>query len=85
LTANHQKKCYNRQKSKNTSTTTFTNPRGDFFLKKFRIEFICYAEGEIFTYDINTNTNYNSDAEEKAGKYGMLELAKVLKDEWEKI
>jgi hypothetical protein len=43
------------------------------------IEFICNAEGEIFTYDINTNTNYISDAEEKEGKYGMLELVKVLK------
>ncbi|WP_442593641.1 ATP-grasp domain-containing protein [Neobacillus sp. D3-1R] len=43
------------------------------------IEFIRNQDGEIFTYDINTNTNYNSDAEAKAGKYGMLELAKYLK------
>jgi hypothetical protein len=43
------------------------------------IEFIRNVEGDIFTYDINTNTNYNSDAEAKAGKYGMLELAKYLK------
>jgi len=43
------------------------------------IEFIRNAEGTIFTYDINTNTNYNSDAEEKAGKFGMLELAAFLK------
>lgn len=43
------------------------------------IEFIRNAEGTIFTYDINTNTNYNSDAEAKAGKYGMLELASFLK------
>lgn len=43
------------------------------------IEFIRNAEGDIFTYDINTNTNYNSDAEVKAGKYGMLELALFLK------
>ncbi|MEH7347722.1 ATP-grasp domain-containing protein [Gottfriedia acidiceleris] len=43
------------------------------------IEFIGNAEGTIFTYDINTNTNYNSDAEEKAGKFGMLELASFLK------
>ncbi|WP_423800823.1 ATP-grasp domain-containing protein [Neobacillus sp. SAB-20_R2A] len=43
------------------------------------IEFIRNADGEIFTYDINTNTNYNSDAEAKAGKYGMLELALFLK------
>ncbi|WP_223595536.1 ATP-grasp domain-containing protein [Neobacillus bataviensis] len=45
------------------------------------IEFIRNSTGEIFTYDINTNTNYNSDAEEKAGKFGMLELAKFLKHE----
>jgi hypothetical protein len=43
------------------------------------IEFIRNAEGDIFTYDINTNTNYNFDAEAKVGKYGMLELAKYLK------
>lgn len=45
------------------------------------IEFIRNAEGEIFTYDVNTNTNYNSDAEAAAGKYGMLELAKFLERE----
>ncbi len=38
-------------------------------------------KGEIFTYDVNTNTNYNADAEKIAGKFGMLELAKVLKEE----
>ncbi len=42
------------------------------------IEFIRNEKGEIFTYDVNTNTNYNSDAEKAAGKYGMLELAKFL-------
>ena len=42
------------------------------------IEFIRNQDGLIYTYDVNTNTNYNSDAEEKAGKYGMLELAKFL-------
>ncbi|ASK61507.1 alpha-L-glutamate ligase [Virgibacillus phasianinus] len=42
------------------------------------IEFIYDQNGEIFTYDINTNTNYNSDAEAQADKYGMLELAKYL-------
>lgn len=49
------------------------------------IEFIRNEAGEIFTYDINTNTNYNSDAEAKAGKYGMLELAKFLKNELHKL
>lgn len=48
------------------------------------IEFICNSDGEIYTYDINTNTNYNPEAEKKAEKYGMLELAKVLKNELEK-
>lgn len=42
------------------------------------IEFIHGNDGEIYTYDVNTNTNYNADAEEKANKYGMLELAKFL-------
>ncbi|WP_430791236.1 ATP-grasp domain-containing protein [Virgibacillus flavescens] len=42
------------------------------------IEFIYDQNGDIFTYDVNTNTNYNSDAESQADKYGMLELAKYL-------
>ncbi|WP_018923462.1 ATP-grasp domain-containing protein [Salsuginibacillus kocurii] len=42
------------------------------------IEFIRNAAGEVFTYDINTNTNYNPEAEAKAGTYGMLELAQYL-------
>lgn len=48
------------------------------------IEFIKNADGDIYTYDINTNTNYNSEAEKTADKYGMLELAKFLKAELEK-
>ena len=42
------------------------------------IEFITDKNGEIYTYDVNTNTNYNSDAEEAAGQYAMLEMAKYL-------
>lgn len=49
------------------------------------IEFIKNADGDIYTYDINTNTNYNSEAEKRADKYGMLELAKFLKAELEKL
>jgi hypothetical protein len=45
------------------------------------IEFIRNSAGQIFTYDVNTNTNYNSDAEAAAGKFGMLELAKFLGEE----
>lgn len=42
------------------------------------IECIRDQEGNLYTYDINTNTNYNSEAEEKAGVFGMLEVAKYL-------
>ena len=42
------------------------------------IECIRDKEGNLYSYDINTNTNYNSEAEEKAGVYGMLEVAKYL-------
>lgn len=42
------------------------------------IEFIEDEDGTIYTYDINTNTNYNSDAESAYGTYGMLEVAKFL-------
>jgi hypothetical protein len=52
-------------------------------IKVAGIEFIRNEQGEIFTYDVNTNTNYNADAEKIAGKYGMLELANVLKAELE--
>ncbi|MGG1572944.1 ATP-grasp domain-containing protein [Fictibacillus sp. NRS-1165] len=49
------------------------------------IEFIKDKDGTIFTYDINTNTNYNSDAEAAAGKYGMLELARFLRQELDSL
>ncbi|MDQ0273257.1 ATP-grasp domain-containing protein [Cytobacillus purgationiresistens] len=42
------------------------------------IEFISNQQGDIYTYDVNTNTNYNAEAEDKARKFGMLELAKFL-------
>jgi len=49
------------------------------------IEFITDKEGHVFTYDVNTNTNYNSDAEAKEGTFAMLELAKHLGKELEQI
>lgn len=49
------------------------------------IEFIRNASGEIFTYDVNTNTNYNADAEKVAGKFGMLQLAKLLGKELDNV
>ncbi|PYZ96159.1 alpha-L-glutamate ligase [Alteribacter lacisalsi] len=43
------------------------------------IEFIEDANGTVYTYDVNTNTNYNPKAEAAAGVYGMKELAAYLK------
>jgi hypothetical protein len=42
------------------------------------IEFIRRADGAIVTYDVNTNTNYNAQAEAVAQRYGMRELARFL-------
>jgi hypothetical protein len=53
-------------------------------IKVAGIEFIRDTNGDIYTYDVNTNTNYNADAEKLAGHYNMLQLAKTLKAELEK-
>ena len=45
------------------------------------IEFITDRSGEIYTYDVNTNTNYNPDAERDAGIHGMQAIAAYLGDE----
>jgi hypothetical protein len=45
------------------------------------IEFIIDREGELYTYDVNTNTNYNPAAEAAAGKYGMRAIAAFLERE----
>ena len=45
------------------------------------IEFITDRSGEIHTYDVNTNTNYNPDAEREAGIFGMRAIAAYLGDE----
>jgi hypothetical protein len=42
------------------------------------IEFITDADGAVYTYDVNTNTNYNPDAEMRAGRSGMDTLARYL-------
>lgn len=34
------------------------------------VEFITDAEGRSFAYDVNTNTNYNAEAERRAGRSG---------------
>ena len=45
------------------------------------IEYIIDKNGEIFTYDVNTNTNYNSEAEKNFKITGMKSIAKFLKEE----
>jgi hypothetical protein len=42
------------------------------------VEFITDAAGEMYTYDVNTNTNYNSAAEARAGVSGMRSIAAFL-------
>ena len=42
------------------------------------IEFISDGAGTAYTYDINTNTNYNPDAEDRAGRSAMGALARFL-------
>ena len=49
------------------------------------IEFIADAAGELYTYDVNTNTNYSSAAEAEAGLYGMRAIARYLGDELKKL
>ena len=49
------------------------------------IEYMTDTQGAHYTYDVNTNTNYNSVAEKKAGVFGMKQIALFLKDELQKI
>jgi hypothetical protein len=41
-------------------------------------EFIEDRDGRCYTYDVNTNTNYNRDAERRAGVSAMARLARHL-------
>ena len=49
------------------------------------LEFVRDASGQAFTYDINTNTNYNAAAEARVGVSGMDRLALFLGGELEKL
>ncbi len=44
------------------------------------IEFVVRPNGERVVYDVNTNTNYNAEAEHAAGKSGMGAIADYLGD-----
>ena len=49
------------------------------------IEFILDKNGELYTYDINTNTSYNSTAETEAGVSGMRRIAEYLGEQLEEV
>jgi hypothetical protein len=49
------------------------------------IEFIADSAGVLYTYDVNTNTNYNPDAEARAGRSGMDALAGYLGSELDRL
>lgn len=49
------------------------------------VEFIHDARGDAYIYDINTNTNYNPEAEKKAGRFALPVLADFLEEELAKI
>jgi hypothetical protein len=49
------------------------------------VEFITDERGQLYTYDINTNTNYNSAAEERAGQYAMPAVAAFLGQELRRL
>jgi len=48
-------------------------------------EFIVDAEGRAYTYDLNTNTNYNGEAERLAGVSNMGRLADYMIAELQRI
>ena len=49
------------------------------------IEYITDTSGIHYSYDVNTNTNYNSIAEKKAGMFGMKQIALFLREELQKF
>jgi hypothetical protein len=49
------------------------------------IEFIRDSAGELYTYDLNSNTNYNSEAEAAAGRFAWREVARFLGRELERV
>jgi hypothetical protein len=49
------------------------------------VEFVRDAEGRAWTYDVNTNTNYNSDAEASSTKRGMDGIAEFLGTELHRL
>ncbi|MGV3005706.1 ATP-grasp domain-containing protein [Streptococcus pluranimalium] len=48
------------------------------------IEWLQSESGQIYVYDVNTNTNYNPNAEERANIFAHEHLAEFLKESLEK-
>lgn len=49
------------------------------------LEYIVDSEDRFYTYDVNTNTNYNRRAEERAGRHAMGQLADFLGSELQRL
>ena len=49
------------------------------------VEFIVDRGGTAYTYDVNTNTNYNSEAEVVVGLHGMRSIAAYLGAELQRL
>jgi len=49
------------------------------------VEFIRDTTGRDYTYDVNTNTNYNARAEQRAGVDGMDRIARFLAEELTRV
>ena len=71
----------------------FSNPILDQYQKVLKnnhieiagIEFLQDTHEQLYTYDINTNTNYNSIAESLSEKKGMKAIANFLKKELDRL
>ena len=70
---------------KNSEITTYEKFLEQNDIEIAGIEYITDTSGIHYSYDVNTNTNYNSVAEKKAGMFGMKEIALFLKEELKKI
>ena len=70
---------------KNYKRTSLIDKYGEFISRNgieiAGIEYIKDKNGEIYTYDVNTNTNYNSVAEKNSEIKGMKSIAGFLKKE----
>ena len=70
---------------KNSGITTYEKFLEQNDIEIAGIEYITDTSGIHYSYDVNTNTNYNSVAEKKAGMFGMKQIALFLKEELQKI